>query len=530
MPNLNLLHSDPKTRYNYDLSHDFSFSGRIGTLFPVNYIDCLPGDTISMATQLFARLAPLVHPIFQKVKATEHTFFVPYRLILPNVYKDVFCPTGVNGAASSSASIPHVTFQYSTLFDSEGNILPIAKYYVTILDYIGCPVYAWRDDYVNSNENRTLSISIAPLLAYYLIYIEYFADSLKEQLIINTIQDFIQEIGTTRVGDIQLMDLPRVLFKPCYNRDYFNTSQYNPQLGADININMPVNVNRVDGVSVNRVLGNDSSGKINQGRISSDNFLPLSEATLTGQTTGFTVNDLKELFAKQKWADIGNSFGKRYIEQVLGHFGVQSSDARLGRPDYIGSKLIPFQISEVTQLSETATTPLGQMAGRGVAFGGDQLKDFFCEEHGLYVTLLSIVPEAAYSQGLPKWLTKRNTFDFAWPEFATIGEQEVLMSEVLDTIDNKDKVFGYQERYAEYKRPYNRVGGEFANTLRSFTMSILNDIDQPLDINSILKPQDDDIDRVFAVEDTEHFYATMSFNINRASVLPYINRTLPNLL
>lgn len=536
MPNLNLVHSAPRERYEYDLSHDFAFSARIGSIFPVNMLDCLPGDTIKNNMQLFARLAPLVHPIFQKVKCTLHSFFVPYRLIYPNIYRQVFVPNSVNNVMSSE-QLPQLVTVYQQLFKIvddkalwDGFNTPILQ----IMEYVGCPVETWRKDYeLNRDGTRVIRMSLTPFLAYYLIYKDYFADSLKEETIITQIEELINSVGTTHVGDFQITELPRVVFKPCFNRDYFNTAQYRPQMGSDVNINMDVNVSsRLGGQFMGyQTLGVDKD-LIYEGRVDSStgSFLSNNSVSLGGSTVGFTINDLKELFAKQKWADIGNQFGQRYIEQVLGHFGVQSSDARLSRPDYIGSKMIPIQISEVTQLSETANTPLGQMAGRGVGFGGDSLKDFFCEEHGIYVTLMSIVPDAMYSQGMPKWLKKISAFDFAWPEFATIGEQEVAMSEILDDGDSVDKVFGYQERYAEYKRAYNRVAGSFAADLLSFTMAIHNDVGSPIDINTILKPQDDDIDRCFAVPDTEHLYCLLTFDLKRVSVLPYIDRTIPNLL
>lgn len=537
MPNLNLIHSAPRERYEYDLSHDFAFSARIGSIFPVNMLDCLPGDTIKNQMQLFARLAPLVHPIFQKVKCTLHSFFVPYRLIYPNIYRQVFVPQSATNVKSSE-QLPQLVTVYQQLFKLvddkalwDGYNTPILQ----IMEYVGCPVETWRKDYeLNRDGTRVIRMSLTPFLAYYLIYKEYFADSLKEETLINSIEDLIQSVGTTHVGDFQITELPRVVFKPCFNRDYFNTAQFQPQMGSDVNITMDVVNSAITNVPVNTVRSAvnftaDGPG-IESGVLSVDDSGTNRSLTLKGITSGFTINDLKELFAKQKWADIGNQFGQRYIEQVLGHFGVQSSDARLSRPDYIGSKMIPLQISEVTQLSETANTPLGQMAGRGVGFGGDSLKDFFCEEHGVYVTLMSIVPDAMYSQGMPKWLKKISAFDFAWPEFATIGEQEVAMSEILDDGDSVDKVFGYQERYAEYKRAYNRVAGSFASDLLSFTMAIHNDVGSPIDINTILKPQDDDIDRCFAVPDTEHLYCLLSFDLKRVSVLPYIDRTIPNLL
>lgn len=540
MPNLNLVHSSPRARYEYDLSHSFTFSTRIGRLVPVNIISCIPGDTIKNDYQLFARLAPLVNPIMTRCKATFHSFFVPFRLIFPQTYKKVLAPSAHDLANQSLNEFCKLTFTYGDLFavninDNTISVQNSAKYFVEILDYIGLPISTWKQDLqLNPSKlNYKHSISFAPILAFMRIYVDYFIDSLKMDSYRNDLEQLTELADdSATLSYLTIKNYFNKPFRPTYNRDYFNTSQYEAQLGNPTEIDMGLQVNSyqstnlpgdIDVVGTRGVLEYEQIGN------------PSNRGNLTLKAeSNFTINDLKELFARQKWADIGNQFGQRYIEQVLGHFGVQSSDARLGRPDYVGSKQIPFEISEIANMTADVPTALGKLAGRGVAYGSDSVKDFFCEEHGLYITLLSLVPEAMYYQGIPKLFRQTSTFDFPFPEFAEIGEQEVMQEELLATAEIVDaqEPFGYQERYAEYKRAYNRLAGEFGESMLPWTMAIeLNPQGGPdsFDINTILMPDDDDVKRVFAdnTDNAPQVYATINFNVKRISTLPYINRTIP---
>ena len=544
MPNLNLVHSSPRDRYEYDLSHTFTFSTRIGRLVPVNIISCIPGDTIKNDYQLFARLAPLVNPIMTRCKATFHSFFVPFRLIFPQTYKKVLAPSAHDLANQSLNEFCKLTFTYGDLFavnvnDNTISVQNSAKYFVEILDYIGLPISTWKQDLqLNPSKlNYTHSISFAPILAFMRIYVDYFIDSLKMDSYSNDLEHLTDLAdNSATLSYISIKNYFTKPFRPTYNRDYFNTSQYEAQLGNPVDIAM--NIVADTATASSSVSGSPEQQLYYLQRQSNppSGVLKSSSAniTLTGNTTNFTINDLKELFARQKWADIGNQFGQRYIEQVLGHFGVQSSDARLGRPDYVGSKQIPFEISEIANMTADVPTALGKLAGRGVAYGSDSVKDFFCEEHGLYITLLSLVPEAMYFQGIPKLFRQTSTFDFPFPEFAEIGEQEVMQEEILGTAEIVDaqEPFGYQERYAEYKRAYNRLAGEFGESMLPWTMAIeLSPQGGPesFDINTILMPDDDDVKRVFAdnTDNAPQVYATVNFNVKRISTLPYINRTIP---
>lgn len=541
-------------KYDYDISEDFSFSCKIGKLYPVTIVDAIPGDSINHRIEHFGRLAPLVHPMMQEVQVNFHRFFVPYRLIYPDLYDKVLTEPN----PESHIAFPMLRFKMQDVFDSANDyvIRENHKALCTLCEFLGAPIKTWQFEYKNTRLSATSykDIALAPVIGYLLIWNEYFRDSLKQDPISFDLLNFSNRaISTTSF--LNAVKWNPIVQNANYPRDYFNTSQYTPQLGDSVNLPLsgevrssfttPSNGNAVANAFI-RVKSKSSTATDGQQDLNLQYVTDGDTTVLKGDVNirsllsldTLNINTLKELFALQHWADIGNMFGKRYIEQVLGHFGVHSSDARLQRPDYLGSSTAPIQISEVTQLSETSSSsPLGEMAGRGISYGGSYNKELFCEEHGFYMVLMSVMPKQAYMNGCPRYLLKSQTFDFAFPEFANIGEQEVFEREIYDGA-NADGVFGYQERYAEYKRSYNRVAGEFANTLKAFTMAIdlSNAVDEqgrPVEnvtINQILYPHQNDIDRAFAVVDSDHLYLTIHNDTKRSSVLPYVSRTVSNIL
>ena len=198
------------------------------------------------------------------------------------------------------------------------------------------------------------------------------------------------------------------------------------------------------------------------------------EAELSN-ATGSTINELRQAFQIQKWLERNARGGTRYIEQILSHFGVKSSDARFQRPEYLGGGKTPVTVSEVLQMSSSdETSPQGNMAGHGVSVGNSNQFSRYFEEHGMIIGIMSVLPRTAYMQGIPRFMTKTDRYDFFWPEFAHLGEQAVKSKELFwkpndDAYNDSD--FGYQPRYTEYRYIPDTVHGEFANTLKFWHMA-----------------------------------------------------------
>lgn len=183
-----------------------------------------------------------------------------------------------------------------------------------------------------------------------------------------------------------------------------------------------------------------------------------------------TINDLRRAESLQTWLERNALGGARYIEQIMAHFGVRVPDARLQRPEYLGGGRQPVAISEVLQNSASVAgqTPQGTMAGHGISAGQTISFNRKFEEHGFIIGIMSIMPRASYSQGLSKMFTRFDKLDYAFPEFAHLGEQPVLSRELYinGTNDGQNNAtFGYQSVYADYKFSQNEIHGDFKTNL-----------------------------------------------------------------
>jgi hypothetical protein len=167
----------------------------------------------------------------------------------------------------------------------------------------------------------------------------------------------------------------------------------------------------------------------------------------------------------QEWLEKNARGGTRYIENILAHFGVRSSDKRLQRPEYITGMKTPAVISEVLNMTGTNEAAQGTMAGHGISIGTGYKGNYYAEEHGYIIGIMSVMPKTAYQQGIPKNYLKTDPTEFYWPSFAHIGEQEVQQQEVFAYTSNATDTFGYVPRYAEYKFLSNRVAGDFRTSL-----------------------------------------------------------------
>lgn len=224
---------------------------------------------------------------------------------------------------------------------------------------------------------------------------------------------------------------------------------------------------------------NMSTGAV-EDRVGINNFVGVKA---TGKLDGvsFTINDLRSSYALQTWLERNARCGSRYVEQILSHFGVRSSDARLQRPEYLGGFRVPVHVASVAQTSEDGTTPQGNLAGNAVAAGTGKPITYFCEEHMLILGLMYVQPKAYYYQGMSRLLTRREFYDFYFPEFQHLGEQQIHNYEIYnDGSETSKEDFGYQSRYSEYKFMNNGIYGDFLHdSLRSWLFGVRTFGEQP---------------------------------------------------
>lgn len=496
----------------FDLSHQKKLSGKMGELIPIFCAETVPGDEFKINTAQLLRMAPMLAPIFHQITVYQHYFFVPNRLLWDN-WED-FITGGEDGANSSVW--PNVA--------NSGAIVG------NLADYLGVP----------ENINGTLNISALPFAAYGIIYNEYYRD---ENLILK--RDY-KAVDGTQPGPSHLTQLSvGACLKRAWQHDYFTSAlpwtQKGPEATIPLGTTAPVEWQANGSDSIRRISGpNFTPGNFNdleseastlnvgylradlgsgtRNEVSIDNSSNLY--TDLSSATAATINDLRSAFRLQEWLEKNARGGSRYIESILSHFGVRSSDARLQRPEFLGGGSVPIQVSEVLQTAPASgsSTPLAEMAGHGIAVGSNANIEYRCEEHGFIMGIMSIMPKTAYQDGLNKMWSREDRFDYFWPEFAHLGEQEVLQKEIYANTAAPDDTFGYVPRYAEYKYLNDSVHGELRTTLDFWHLGRKFATNPSLNQTFI---ECDPSDRIFAVQGQEHIYAIINHKVLAKRPMPY---------
>lgn len=475
----------------FDLSHDVKLSAKMGNLTPILVQECVPGDQFKIGCESLIRFAPLVAPVMHRMDVTMHYFFVPNRILWDN-WETFITNT------DSALEVPYLS--YSSLYSDAQK---------KFLDYMGVPP--------NSNPAVNAEINALPLAAYQAIYNEYYRD-----------QNLIPEV------DYKLTDGPQIanagilvtMRKRAWEHDYFTASLPFAQKGAAVDIPLgqinaegPVYVNNASAGTTLNGTPYDVNVDNNTTTVTGANelFAEINNGTLEPTT----INDLRRAFRLQEWLEKNARGGTRYIENILTHFGVRSSDKRLQRPEYITGIKSPVVISEVLNTTgESSGLPQGNMAGHGISVATGKYGSYFCEEHGYIIGIMSIMPKTAYQQGIPRTYLKKDALDFYWPSFANIGEQEVKVAELYAYTANADNTFGYVPRYAEYKFNPSRVAGDFRTTLDYWHLGRIFSTEPTLS-QQFVECDPTDVERVFAVQDeTDNLYCHVYNKISALRPMP----------
>lgn len=442
-------------RYKHSLSNYKLFSCDMGELVPCGLTEVLPGDSIQQATNALVRASPLLSPVMHPIQCRIHHWFVPHRLVWDDWEK--FITGGPDGMDASV--FPTIAMPADTGF-AVGSLA----------DYLGVPT--------GVPAASGVTVSALPFRAYALIYNEWYRD--QDLITALTIDKTSGPDSTTNL-DLQVC---------AWEKDYFTSSRPWEQKGPAITVPLGTRADvkgiavqdattsnssaadwlESDGTVINPMLGNMTSAT-NAFRIRATNAngtfsatnLPDVYADLS-DASAVTVNVLREALALQRYEEARARYGSRYTE-YLQYLGVRSSDARLQRPEYLGGGQNTIQLSEVLQTAADGTNPVGTLRGHGISsMRSNRFRRFF-EEHGYVITLLSIRPKTIYATGLFRHWNRRTKEDFWQKELEHIGQQEVLVKEVYAAADGSplgpEDVFGYQDRYDEYRRSESSIGGEF---------------------------------------------------------------------
>lgn len=499
----------PRTKLNkFDLSHERKMTLDMGYLYPMYVQEIVPGDIFRVQSEIMLRFAPLLAPILHRVHVSTHFFFVPYRLIWDE-WED-FITGGPQGDLEPVMPCIQMGEAYKQYF-SKGSLL----------DYLGFPTLPTGEAMTANGEDRWFNLM--PVYAYQEIYNEWYRD-----------QNNIDPIDIDKTsGQKGFVGNPTwfELRKKAWDKDYFTSALPWAQRGGDVELPTDIDyynqsrIYKTDGSIQGDVTGlrHDALGYLQD-----DNAVNLRVENI--DSLGITINDLRQAVKLQEWLERSARGGSRYIEQILAHFGVHSSDKRLQRPEYLGGGRQPVVISEVlnTTGDTGAATPLpqGNMSGHGISVGkSNRFKRRF-EEHGIVMGIMNVMPIPAYHQGVDKMWMRESKYDYYWPEFAHLGEQEIQIDEIkwqYDTnyIEYHTQTFGYAPRYAEYKYKPSTVHGDFHEDLNFWHLA------RELDAGRHFADQEfieaDVSKRIFAVEQegVNSLYTQIYHKIDALRPMPY---------
>lgn len=525
-------------RTKFDRSHVYKTTFNSGKLIPVFVDEVLPGDTTRMSVNYFARLATPIKPIMDNIYLDWFFFFVPNRLVWDHWQN--FCFEQEDPDDSTDYVIPTVT----ATANSDNN------YVGSLWDYFGLPV---------NTTNNLSGISALPFRAVYLIWNEWFRDENLQKSVKIQKGDTNEVLNSARASEQPAWVfssgsniVPGLACPPRGKRhDYFTSALPWTQKGPGVSIGLAGTADLVLSSNNKPILFSGGGGnatfenmpvystKIGEeadiqgytGEVKNKGYLKFgSDVGLKGyadldSSSIFTINSLRTAFQMQKFYERLARGGSRYTEVLRSFFGVVSPDARLQRPEFLGSFTKMVNVNPIAQTSATDTTsPQGNLSAYGVTaskFHGFT-KSFV--EHGYIFGFVCARADLTYQQGINKMWLRSTVYDFYWPTFAHLGEQAIELREIYAQGSEADTtVFGYQERYAEYRYKPSQITGKFRSSLVNGSLDmwhLFQFFKNAPTLNEEFIVENPPIKRIIAVQDEPEFLLDIGFKYTTIRPMP----------
>lgn len=547
-------------RNNFSLSHRNYLTMSQHQNVPTLIKEVLPGDIFNIHQETFCRVQPLVAPPLSSISMSHHCFYVPMRT-LSKVWED-FITGGREGTNEKVLPYTNMYNLYKYVYDlyQDAGEEVAAYNAIRCFEYMGLGFHYPLDttsysgfvsDWLDLNNNfdgvgskpGSEIVNLLPFVAIAKIYDEYYRDQNLEESVMDKIRKWLpedaygfQELDYETPGIAALFQV----FSRAWKKDRFTSALPFTQRGPEVYIplagSVPVSVSSSPATPSSSIYDpSDLEGTVRMGYTAETNTAYVAANDKTFNLSGVadldnaelmtTINNFRQAERLQAFYERDARGGARLPESNLSHWGVPTLDATTNRAEFLGGEHFPLVVSEVDQTSQsTETSAQGTLAGKASGYSNSGLCKRFFREHGYIICLSSIMSKAIYSQGMDKMYFRKDRIDYAWPEFAHLGEEPIYNKEVNADSRDPEGVFGYTPRYSDYKSALSQVHAEFKSNLSFWLQQRKFSNYVALNKQFVMSTPDQGIFAVNSSEDgipTDQFLVVINFGIRASRLLPF---------